>query len=116
MNSGTGLESATKVGQGYSNLGVGARERSGGRRSDTKGLYNGRGGKEMRKHGQETRCPIHTWTVAVLTGVTRSNSGVSSVCAMTRTEAGKFSGIAECSSLPCIVSVRAARDRSSSRH
>ena len=52
MNSRTGLESATKVGQGCSNLGVGARERSGGRRSDTKGLHNGRGGKETRKLGE----------------------------------------------------------------
>ena len=76
MNSRTGLESATKVGQGCSNLGVGARERSGGRRSDTKGLYNGRGGKETRKHGRETRCLIHTCAVAVLTGVTTSNRAV----------------------------------------
>ena len=91
MNSRTGLESATKVGQGCSNLGVGARERSGGRRSDTKGLYNGRGGgEETRKHGQETRCLIQ---YIMRCGCAHWSHHVS-VCAMTRTEAGKSSGIA----------------------
>ena len=54
-------------------MGGGARERSGGRRSDTKGLYNGRGGERDEKAGRETRCLIHTSAVAVLAGVTTSN-------------------------------------------